>query len=252
MKNNLLALSIAAGSCLGAPAYAAGGTDLGGGFTLTGNAAVVSDYRFRGYSQTDFRPAPQVGFDLTHTSGFYLGNWNSSVSDQVFNDGVLEMDVYGGWRGDIGGGLGLDVGVLEYLYPGSTSPKNSNYNNTDLYVGLSYGGYSLKFSYTPTDFFSLPDSKNTWYVDGTANWDLGSGWGVTAHVGYQKLYGNARFGADGGEYSGIVDYKLGVTKDLNGWLLGLSAVGTDHEKYIITNHGNAGRFGVVASIGHNF
>ena len=67
--------------------------------SLSGNAAIVSDYRFRGYSQTDFRPAAQLGIDLTHSSGFYLGNWNSNVSSFVYTDGNLEMDFYGGWKG---------------------------------------------------------------------------------------------------------------------------------------------------------
>lgn len=154
----------------------------GGGFSLSGNAAIVSDYRFRGYSQTDFRPAVQLGFDLTHSSGFYLGNWNSNVSDFVFTDGNLEMDFYGGWKGDVGGGFTLDAGVLHYYYPGSSSPKGGNYNNTDLYLGASYGNYSLKYSYTPSDFFSTPDSKGTWYLDGTANFDLGDGWGLVGHL----------------------------------------------------------------------
>lgn len=141
---------------------------------------MVSDYLFRGYSQTDFRPAIQLGFDLTHTSGLYLGNWNSNVSDFVFTDGNLEMDFYGGWKGEAGGGVGLDVGVLHYYYPGSSSPKGGNYNNTDLYLGVSYANYSLKYSYTPGDFFSTPDTKGTWYLDGTATFDLGDGWGWSA------------------------------------------------------------------------
>jgi uncharacterized protein (TIGR02001 family) len=252
MKKQLLAMPLVLGACFGAAAHAADATDLGAGFSLTGNAALVSDYRFRGYSQTNMLPAVQGGVDLTHSSGFYLGNWNSSISDKVYTDGVVEMDFYGGWKGDIGHGLGLDVGVLEYVYPGSTSPKGGIYNNTDLYVGLSYDVYSLKFSYSPTDFFSVPNSKNTWYVDASANWDLGSGWGLNAHVGYQKLMGNAKFGADGNTYSGLVDYKLGVTKDLSGWVLGLAVVGTDHQRYIVTPHGAAGRLGVVASVSHTF
>ena len=109
MKKTLPALPLVFAACFAAVAQAEP-TDLGGGFSLSGNAAIVSDYRFRGYSQTDFRPAAQLGIDLTHSSGFYLGNWNSNVSSFVYTDGNLEMDFYGGWKGDVGGGLTLDAG----------------------------------------------------------------------------------------------------------------------------------------------
>lgn len=226
-------------------------TDLGGGFSLSGNAAIVSDYRFRGYSQTDFRPAVQVGIDLTHSSGFYLGNWNSNVSNYVFTDGNLEMDFYGGWKGDLGHGLGLDVGVLQYYYPGSSSPKGGSYKNTDLYLGLSYANYSLKYSYTPTDFFSAPDTKGTWYLDGSATFDLGDGWGLMAHLGYQKLKNQTNM--DGDSLGHYVDYKVGVTKDLSGWVVGLAAVGASKDNWLPTKYGHpSGRIGAVFSVARAF
>jgi len=249
MKKSFLALPFVFAAC--SATAQAEPTDLGAGFSLSGNAAIVSDYRFRGYSQTDFRPAVQVGFDLAHSSGFYLGNWNSNVSSFVFTDGNLEMDFYGGWKGDVGGGLGLDVGVLHYYYPGSSSPKGGNYNNTDLYVGLSYANYSLKYSYTPSDFFSAPDTKGTWYLDGTATFDLGDGWGLVGHLGYQKLKKQVDMDGDGiGHY---VDYKLGVTKDLKGWVVGLAAVGATKDNWLPTKYGHpSGRLGAVFSVSRAF
>lgn len=251
MKRILLALPFVLSAAFTSVAQAEA-TELGAGFSLTGNAAVVSDYRFRGYSQTNFRPAIQLGFDVSHTSGFYVGNWNSNVSDFVFPEGNLEMDFYGGWKGALGSsGVSLDAGVLHYYYPGSTSPKGGNYNNTDLYVGLSYDSYSLKYSYTPSDFFSTPDSKGTWYLDGTANFDMGDGWGLVAHVGYQKL--KKQVDMDGKEIGHYVDYKLGVTKDLNGWVLGLAAVGASKDNWLPTKHGHpSGRIGAVFSVARAF
>ncbi|ARP76337.1 TorF family putative porin [Bordetella genomosp. 6] len=250
MKKPLFALPLVLAVCAAAGARAEP-TDLGAGFSLSGNAAMVSDYRFRGYSQTDFRPAIQLGFDLNHTSGLYLGNWNSNVSDFVFTDGNLEMDFYGGWKGEVGGGVGLDVGVLHYYYPGSSSPKGGNYNNTDLYLGVSYANYSLKYSYTPGDFFSTPDTKGTWYLDGTATFDLGDGWGLVGHLGYQKLK-KAR-DMDGDALGHYVDYKLGVTKDLSGWVLGLAAVGASRDNWLPTKNGHpSGRLGAVFSVARTF
>ena len=103
-------------------------------------------------------------------------------------------------------------GGAALLLPGSSSPKGGNYNNTDLYLAATYANYTLKYSYTPGDFFSTPDSKGTWYLDGTANFDLGDGWGLVGHLGYQKLKNQTNMNGD--SISHYVDYKLGVTKDL--------------------------------------
>jgi len=252
MKKTLIASSLAAmATCAALPA-AAQETDLGAGFSLSGNASIVNDYRFRGYSQTDFRPAIQLGFDITHESGFYIGNWNSNVADSLFPGGNLEMDFYGGWSGEIGNsGFTLDVGVLQYWYPGSDSPKGGNFKNTDLYVGGAYGPFSLKYSYTPTDFFSTPDTKGTWYLDGSASFDLGDGWTLDAHVGYQKL--KRQETADGDSLGHYVDYKLGISKDLKGWGLGVAAVGATKDNWYNTKNGHpAGRLGVIASVSRTF
>ena len=47
---------------------------------ITANVTVVNDYRYRGMTQSNFKPAIQGGFDYAHESGFYIGNWNSSIS----------------------------------------------------------------------------------------------------------------------------------------------------------------------------
>ena len=133
-------------------------------------------------------------------------------------------------------------GGAALLLPGSSSPKGGNYNNTDLYLAATYANYTLKYSYTPGDFFSTPDSKGTWYLDGTANFDLGDGWGLVGHLGYQKLKNQTNMNGD--SISHYVDYKLGVTKDLKGWVLGLAAVGATKDNWLPTKYGHpSGRLG---------
>jgi uncharacterized protein (TIGR02001 family) len=89
-------------------------------FTVTGNVALVTDYRFRGLSQSKGDPAIQGGINLNHRSGLYLGMWSSSTSfnppaDEVY--GSQELDIFGGWTGAVGGGVTADVGLLYYAYP---------------------------------------------------------------------------------------------------------------------------------------
>jgi uncharacterized protein (TIGR02001 family) len=118
-------------------------------WTVTGNATLISDYRFRGFSQTNFGPAFQGGFDVAHSSGFYLGNWNSNVAQALYNGASLETDLYGGFKGELMKDLGFDVGVLHYMYAKSgkdyTSPlasaQGKKIDNTEVYGGLTYGPF---------------------------------------------------------------------------------------------------------------
>ena len=182
---------------------------------LTGNITLASEYRFRGIDQTFGKPAIQGGFDYTHASGIYLGNWNSNVSSGAgYPHGNIEMDFYGGYKRAFGD-IGADVGFIYYAYPG-TSPK---IDNKEIYIGASWKFLAAKFFYAIDDYFSAPDTKGTTYLDLAANYDLGRGWGVVAHVGHL----NFKHFSDG-SYS---DWKLGVTKDLSGWLLGAAYVGTN-------------------------
>lgn len=205
---------------------------------LTGNMALVTDYRFRGISQTNGKPALQGGFDYAHPSGFYVGNWNSNVSSGAgFPGGNLEMDFYGGYKATFGD-FGIDVGTIYYYYPGTNAtaatfganPRNgathtgSIYNH-EIYLGGSWKWISLKVYDAISDYFSAPGTKNTYYWDLTGNYDLGDGWGVTGHVGKLKLKGwSTGTDATKGDYT---DYKIGVTKDLSGWVLGAALVGTN-------------------------
>ena len=129
--------------------------------TLTGNMAVVSDYRFRGISQTFVQPAIQGGIDYSHASGFYLGNWNSNVSGQSYYDGTIEMDVYGGFKKAFGD-FTVDVGLLQYWYPSAKSAAfdalYKDPNTLEVYGALSYNVFTLKLSYSLTNLFGNYDS----------------------------------------------------------------------------------------------
>lgn len=212
--------------------------------SFSANVSLVSDYRFRGYTQTNLRPAIQGGFDYAHASGFYVGNWNSNVADDLFPGGNIEMDLYGGYARTFGK-LGVDAGVLYYYYPGSEAAKGGTIDNTEIYFGLSYGPFSAKYSHGVSDFFGVPDSRNNFYIEAAADFDLGNGWGLGAHVGYQKLKNDP--------YKDYVDYAVGVTKDIQGWELGAKVVATNKKDWYQTAKGrDAGRTGVVVSLARAF
>jgi uncharacterized protein (TIGR02001 family) len=197
---------------------------------VTANVTVASSYIYRGITQSNNKPAIQGGFDYAHESGFYVGNWNSSISwisdsyNNSVNAGVpknsapstsapIEMDFYAGFKKElIGEGFASDFGVLQYYYPttglGGVMPKSwvatnpsmrqtsgVNPSTTELYAAQNFTfgpvtGFG-KFSYAVTNLFGIQNSAGSFYPDLTANYDTGM-YGVTvnAHVGYQYVPNN--------------------------------------------------------------
>src|SRR5204862_7504341 len=112
--------------------------------SLTFNVGAVSDYRYRGISQTRLQPALQGGIDLGLANGLYLGTWASTIKwiDDAGGNADVEIDLYGGWKGEIAKNLTLDVGALTYQYPGNDLHPSAN--TTELYAALSYAMFTLK------------------------------------------------------------------------------------------------------------
>ncbi|WP_418317575.1 TorF family putative porin [Piscinibacter sakaiensis] len=194
--------------------------------SISGNLGLFSDYRFRGISQTDRKPALQGGFDLSHASGLYLGNWNSNIDSAFYNGSNLEMDVYGGYRREFGG-VGFDVGAIYYYYPGSGKAGASKIDNTEVYVGATFGPLSAKYSHAVSDFFSAPNTKGSRYFDLAFAQDLGNGLGINAHVGHQRIRNTPP------QTGRVTDFKVGVSYDLSGYVLGASYIGTNRDRVAV-------------------
>ena len=218
---------------------------------ITANVTVTNNYIYRGISQSNFKPAIQGGFDYAHSSGFYIGNWNSSISwisDTASASGnsasaPIEMDFYAGYKYEWSKGFTADIGVLQYYFPTSGATGfTTNPNTTELYAAQNFTFDSvtgfLKFSYAATTIFGFSNSTGSNYTDLTVNYDTGV-WGLTlnAHAGYQYVAGTA-----GGSnvtndslYS-FTDWKLGVTKDFgSGLSLGVAYLGTNAKKGAYVN-----------------
>jgi uncharacterized protein (TIGR02001 family) len=221
-------------------------------YTITANLSLASQYRYRGLMQTDNEPAIQGGFDFTHESGFYLGNWNSNIS--WLSDGnsavsaPIEMDFYGGYRGSIGKDVPYDVGILEYYYPGHYPSGFTSPDTTELYGSIGYLNTTLKYSYAASNLFGFAGSTGSQYVDLSGNYALGV-WALTlnAHVGYQYVRN-----VDNASY---YDWKLGLTKDFgSGFSLAVAYIDTNADRNVYTNPQGRflGRGTVVATLTKTF
>lgn len=135
--------------------------------TFTGNVSLVSDYRFRGISQTMRRPAIQGGFDYSHESGWYLGTWASNVdgTTHFYNNTSMEWDWYGGYKGKLFPcafpDFGYNVGAIYYYYPGgqALNSARTRIDTAEFYLELTYKWFSIKYYQTVTNYFGI-DSDN--------------------------------------------------------------------------------------------
>jgi len=183
---------------------------------ITGNAAVVSDYNWRGISQSAGDPAIQGGIDYSHESGFYAGAWGSNVDFGDCCDENVEVDVYTGFRG--GETLTWDVGLIYYWYPGA-----DDLDFPEIYVGLGWEWLSGKISYS-NDFGNYDESA--FYYEANAAYELPANFGINAHLGFSDGDGvEAAYGQDN-----YFDWAIGVTYALGNFNLGLKyADGSDLE-----------------------
>lgn len=166
-------------------------------FTVTGTAGVYSDYRFRGQSQTEKKPALQGGFTVAHSSGFYVGNWNSNVTGNLYQGSNLEMDIFGGYATEVAG-VGLDVGVLQYYYPGGL---NNDADTTEFYGSVKYGPALAKVSYATSNYFGAADSDGTIYANLSVSQPITEKISVAAAAGFTL----------GENISDYNDYMVGVS-----------------------------------------
>ncbi len=220
--------------------------------TVAYNIGLYSQYIFRGLTQTDRGPALQGGIDLTHSSGFYLGAWASNISwlrdaypsgaTDYRTGGHTEIDLYGGYRYTFANGLGLDVGALEYVYPGARNTDViAKAYTTELYGALSYGWVQGKISTVVSPgawgvgnysgaASGSKGAQGTYYAELNATIPVsdligakdGAASGITgtAHVARQEFNAGSP-----NDYYSYTDYKLGLQKSftegtLNGVNLG--------------------------------
>lgn len=190
---------------------------------ISANISIVSDYAFRGFSQTDQRPALQGGFDYKHDSGFYAGLWASNVSwlSDAGASNSLEIDVYAGYSGSMGP-FGYDIGLLQYYYPGSyggayKAAGNKNPDTLEGYFGLSWEFISFTYSHSFTDLFGIDKSKGSKYYDLSASYEIVENLSLDAHYGYSSIKNADNY----------KDWSVGASYAYGGFDFGLHYVDTD-------------------------
>lgn len=245
MNKTMLALAAVGAAITATPAFAQEEAEKD--FTVSGSVALVSDYRFRGVSQTDKEMAIQGGATVTHKSGFYVGTWASNLAGWgTFGGSNMELDVFGGYAFPINDDLKLDVGLTWYMYPGGADKTDF----VEPYVKLNVGSGPLTgvigVAYAPKQealgrwynssasvvagvYDNPGDKQDNLYLWGDVAYAIpNTPLKLKGHVGYSD--GNPGLGPNGtslaptGKY---VDWLLGVEGTLGPVTVGVSYVDTD-------------------------
>lgn len=210
--------------------------------SLSANVAFVSDYRFRGWSQTATEAAVQGGFDLDFGNGAYAGVWASNVDFKVGepeNEGTMEMDVYAGYAGSFADtGIDYDFGYIYYGYPGSdsleqfASQSKPAFDYQEVYGSLSVAGFTAGLSYS--DDYWL-ESGAFYYISLGYDYELPQGFNLALHYGLNNFeyttsdsnLKNAELAFLGDGEDSYSDWSVGVSKAFFGLNADLTYVATD-------------------------
>ena len=222
---------LAAASCLATLATTACAAEpVPSAWTETGNITAVSDYLFRGISQTQAKPTAQATLDFTHSSGVYLGLFGSGVSHAAYNNGAgSELDVYGGYRHSVNADTTIDAGLVTYWFPGAhyaTGGKDIKYHTQEAKLGVTIGSFNATAWVSLSRYWfgftvqpgsgDLVDTRGTVY--GELNWnpELAPGLVLNLHAGRQQVRHMDDFN--------FYDAKVGVTKTVGNWAFAAAGV----------------------------
>ncbi len=168
-------------------------------YSVTGNVAVVSDYMFRGITQTWGHPAIQGGGDLTMKNGFAAGFWASSISERSYPGGAMELDLYGSYGANFNDDWSWRVGPLRLRLSerqsrsGQPRLASRSFNTLEANAALTWKWLTLKYSRSLTDYFAIDteqgydgDSKGTGYLQLDASIPLSDAWSLALHAGTHR------------------------------------------------------------------
>ncbi|HEY2347308.1 MAG TPA: TorF family putative porin [Xanthomonadaceae bacterium] len=168
--------------------------------TVTGNAAVVSDYMFRGLTQTWASPAIQGGGDLTLKNGFAAGFWASSISHKSYPGGAMELDLYANYGANFNPDWSWRVGLYGYVYPGGGLDKarpalpSRSFDTFEFNAALTWKWLTLKYNRSLGDYFAIDteqgydgNSHGTQYIQLDASVPISDQWSLALHAAHTSV-----------------------------------------------------------------
>ncbi len=253
MRKSLLSIAVLTALALPAMSYADDAAPAAAAaaptptWTFPSSISLVSDYIWRGQTQTWGKPAVQAGIEADHASGLYLGFWGSNVSSHWLPNANLESDWSVGFRNSFATDFKYDVGGVYIYYPDGDFSKTptiphyagSKLNSLELYGSLGWKWFTAKAGYMPTKFYgwnvnnagytgAFPSDPNavvtgstngSYYYMASVSYDVVPNFNLAGEVGRQTIANST--GLD------WTWYKVGATKSFDGgWAVNAFYTGT--------------------------
>ncbi len=169
----------------------------------SGSVTAVSDYRYRGESLSDDKPALQGSAGYDHPTGAYAGLFASTV--QFFGDSSRSLQalayagvatrLQGSWHGEIGGNYSVFTG-------------NHSYDFGEIYLGVADDNLSLRLHYA-SDYFG--QGRSALYSEVNLMQRVLDRIDVMAHVGYLRAGSDGMAAVSGGNTGGSMYGNVGYS-----------------------------------------
>jgi uncharacterized protein (TIGR02001 family) len=193
------------------------------GLTFSANVAFATEYRFRGVNLSDGEFAVQGGFDVSHSSGLYVGTWASNLDEQTVGYGSTEVDLYGGWSGDLSDGVSADVGVIYYMYPDAPGVAGDT-DYVEFYGSLSFSLASVSvtpgIAYAP-DQSSLGSTDNLYLYTDVSVGIPDTPVTLNGHIGYTDGFLTFTNNSKAWDWSVSADFALNDTFTVSAAYIGV-------------------------------
>jgi uncharacterized protein (TIGR02001 family) len=172
------------------------------------NAAMTSNYVWRGLTQTENEAAVQGGIDYASDSGFYVGTWASNVNYGSPDAYSYEHDIYAGFAFDTGE-ISWDMGYLYYNYD-----KEAEFDFGEVYLGVGIGGFSAKLNVLANTEADEAEGQDfgfgeAHYLSLDYGFEIGNGIAIGLHVGHHDGDFAEAFN---GNAEGYYDYNVTLSK----------------------------------------
>ncbi len=214
----------------------------GAGAQISGTASVVSDYRYRGFTLSDEKPAAQFGVTYDAPLGWYAGAFGSTVRLAPPAGPNFQAIAFGGFASRLSSGLTLEVGGD---YSAFTGAAGDDYG--EIFLGAATENASARIYYSPR-YFGQP--SNAVYGEINGSQPITAAVRLLVHLGFLRTRYESGYRTQSGQHA--VDGRIGLAADFDACRLELALVGVSAHDAAYRVSGSSSPNTIVLTLSRSF